>query len=190
MFQIISICRDDYGMGKTEEKENSSNEKKGNNSNYDKRRGKNKIVKKSVEKSDIETLIQKNKEIEKGTDAIFPHNDDITQKQYINLVANITDCDSKHLEVNNKEESTGPRWTRCLITIEKSNITSNNHKNNTLDFNTESKNEDKKKLICLPNIFGDKKNAKSLIYSKKFDDFIYPGFRKELLKATWRGGEI
>lgn len=188
IFQIISICRDDHGMGKIEEKEkeNSRNEKQGNSKNCDKRKRKNK---KNVEKSDIETLIQKNKETENGTDSIFSHNNDIAQKQSINQVANITDSKSKHLEVNNKEESIGPRWTRCLITIEKIDITSNNHNKSTFDTNTESKNEDGKKSISLPNIFGDKKNAKSLIFSKKFDDFIYPGFRKELLKATWRGSE-
>ena len=191
MFQIISICRDDHGMGKTEEreKENSRHEKQGNNKKYDKRKGKNKIMEMNVEKSDIGILIQKNKEIENGTGAVFLHNDDITQKQSINLVANITDSKSKHLEMNNKEESSSLKWTRCLITIEKTDITSNNHNNNTLDINTESKNEVKKNLICLPNIFGDKKNTKSLIFSKKLDDIIFPGFRKELLKATWRGGK-
>ena len=188
MFQIISICRDDHGMGKAEELEKRRGDLKREDSKNNVE-GKNKNVERNKEESYITTSKQQNKEAENNVGTIMPHNNNITHEQSINLVANITDDKSKHLEVNNKEESTGPRWTRCLITIQKMDITSNNSNKNTVNINTESTNEDKKKFICLPNIFGEKKSAETSIHSKKFDDFIYPGFRKDLFKATWRGGE-
>ena len=188
MLQIISICRDDHGMGKVEEREKKrGDERKENNKNIDK--GKNKNVEKNKKESYIETFEQQNIETVNNIGTIMSHDNNITHEQSSNLVANTTDDKSKHLEVNDKEESTCPRWTRCLITIEKTNVTSNNFNTQTVNINTKLTNEDKIFFICLPNIFGDNKNEKSSIHSKKFDDFIYLGFRKELFKATWRGGE-
>ena len=57
------------------------------------------------------------------------------------------------------------------------------------DMNIDKSKNEENKFTCLPNIFDDRKTKKSLISSKEFDDFIFPGFRKELFKATWKGGE-
>lgn len=192
MLRIISICHDDHGMGKMEEKGKQKKEEK---KEYRMKKGKNDNDEMIIEESDeehIEPLKKKSKgeDVNKIIDnADFSNDDSIPHlhSKIIHPVADINENESKN--TYNNGDSMSMRWTRCLITIEKIEMetadTSNSNVHN-ISGDTENDNKDS---ICLPNIFDDKKNEKSSISSKEFDDFIFPGFRKELFKATWRGGE-
>ena len=188
MLRIISICHDDHGMGKMEEK---GKQKKDEKKESRIKKGKNDNDEKMIEMTDeehIEPLKKKCKgeDISKIVDnAELPCDGDIPHSEIINPVADINDNESKN--THNNGDSMNIRWTRCLITIEKTETAdTSNHIVHNISKNPRN---DDKNSICLPNIFDDRGNENTSVSSKEFDDFIFPGFRKELFKATWRGGE-
>ena len=190
MLRIISICHDDHGMGKMEEKgkkEKSRKEEKIGSSVKKGKHDSSKNTKAVTDEEHTELLKKKNKGEEYiANDAEMLSDPNIKQNNDINLVADIHDNESKMPQYN--VDSMHIRWTRCLITIEKIELTANSCYDIVRNNNKKSENDDNK-LTCLPNIFEDKKKEKSSITSKEFDNFIYLGFRKELFKATWKGGE-
>ena len=185
LLRTVSICRDDHGMGRIEEREIRRKEEK---KESDRKIEKRKNVEKKTEVTDQEYFqapCHRSKEVEETTNAEFS-NDHGSQNKTINLLENIVDDESIHACY---KDSRNPKWTRCLITIEKTESIANKSNDYIANGDTKLKDEDKKKLLfCLPNIFDDK-NFKSSTTSNKLDDFIFPGFRKDLFRATWKGGE-
>jgi hypothetical protein len=108
------------------------------------------------------------------------------------------------METSNASEVT-ETWIRCLVVIRK--IDAEKDRKSALN-NLES--IDPRSLIpqidgfvayyppasekvqntmsCLPNIFKDYTDEVTEEASPEFDNFIFPGFRKRLFDATWRGG--
>jgi hypothetical protein len=190
MLRIISICHDDHGMGKIEEKGKQKKDEKKKSSI---KIGKNDNDEKMIEETDEEHIgplkkKSKGEDINKVNDnSEFSSDGDITHSRILNSVANIYDNKSKN--THNNGDSMNVRWTRCLITIEKIEIETADTSNDIVHNISKNPKNDDKNSICLPNIFYDRRNEKCSISSKEFDDFLFPGFRKELFKATWRGGE-
>jgi hypothetical protein len=187
MLRIISIYHDDHGMGIKEEREqNKKEEKKERNM----RKEKHDDTENRLEERDenhIEPITQKSKEEDNITeDEEFESDYVMIQYSSINAVDDIKENESKNTD--NNADSTYIRWTRCLITIEKTEITANTINDTIINTNNKTKNEEND-FTCLPNIFDDKKNKKTSMSSEEFDKCILPGFRKELFKATWKGGE-
>jgi hypothetical protein len=185
--EILSISRDNHGLGRKKKSIVDDEE-----------------TEKSAEKSDPKN---KKREILIGIDGEMIS---IREKRRQKMKLLGIDPSDHKSEVGSKMEIPNAfvvteTWVRCLVVIRK--IDAEKDQKSVLN-NLES--IDPRSLIpqidgfvayyppasqkvqntmsCLPNIFKDCSDEATEEKSPEFDNFIFPGFRKSLFDATWRGG--
>jgi hypothetical protein len=202
ILQLLSISRDDYGLGRNKENcldiRRNESSMRISNSNIDidididiDNENQNKVQVTGIK---CEKLKKKDKREENTSQ--------------IDLEASNYKCNTEGIEskmIISPTSDITQNWVRCLIVIrkldgKKDKISTQNNPESSGSRSIISQEEDivtcfppgskgvTKSISCLPNIFdniSDKQNEET---SLEFDNFIFPGFRKNLFDATWRGG--
>lgn len=167
--KLLSVCPDDYRMGRDNNKQNNGNKDNENNNKANNKENSKESNGKESDKNRENNGKKTNKNDKEATSGN-------------SKMLNESDTDIDKI-----------RWSRCLVVIEKTEITEITE-GNTLE---KSVKKEEKEMIKthrgMPNIFLKKKsleNDKCESKENLFLDGLMPDFRKNLFAATWKGGEI
>ena len=200
ILQLLSISRDDYGLGRS--KENC----------LDIRRNESSIRSSHI---DIDIDINIDNENQNKVQVTGIKCEKLKNKEkrkentsQIDLEASNDKCNTGGVEskmIISPTSDITENWVRCLIVIrkldgKKDKIITPKNPESSGSRSIISQEEDivtcyppgskgvTKSISCLPNIFNNISDKQNEETSLEFDNFIFPGFRKNLFDATWRGG--